>query len=149
MNQENDKGVRGESLTLKWIFKNIPERYIIYSSNLYFNVTNASVDAAICDWKRREQIPLVSAIGQNIFGTRISVSYAAYIYNFTITNLQYKDAGPYLLEAGISPGGIQDIQSSTSAIIISKVIGECGFLCQYLIKIQMQVEGYEVVIILI
>ena len=128
VNQENVEGVRGGSLTLKWIFSGIPKNYEVSISNLYFNVTKVTPQARICIWNSVAQTPSVSQIGKNIFGDRINASYANDTYNFTITDLQYKDAGPYLLQAGVSPeGDVSFLQTNSSTIIISQIAGEYEF----------------------
>lgn len=117
INQTKVEGVVGRSLTLKWKLNNISENYEILSANLFFNVTR------ICIWNSAQQIPLVTGRGAMKFGRRILVSYKSNIYNFTLTNLQHNDAGPYLLTVVVSPGG-GTIQASSSTILISKIHGE-------------------------
>ena len=149
MNKENVEGLKGGSLTLRWIFNGIPEAFEIFEANLYFNVTKASSQAVICNWDTSSHVPFVTITGKNIFGNRISVSYRQLNYSLTLTNLQYNDAGPYLLEVGVSPGSITEIQVSHSIIKISKIKGKhrppfSYFFYHYIIKIELLVENYEV-----
>ena len=97
VNQTKTEGVEGRSLTLKWMFNHIPENYKIFSANLYFNGTTSSVRNVICNWNSALQTPSVTNMGMNMFGRRIMISYISNIYNFTLTNFQHNDAGPYLL----------------------------------------------------
>ena len=150
VNQESVEGVKGGSLTLMWMFKYIPDGFEVLLANLHFGVTRPTSQAKICTWDATKQTPSVTTTGKDIFDNRTSVSYKSTNYSFTITNLQYKDAGPYLMEVTVGQGSIIGSQTNRSTITITKVKGECKFfisyyfLCQCLVKVQELVENYEV-----
>ena len=125
---KNVEGLQGETLKLNWRFNQIPVNYDVLIANLHFNVTTPDRRAVICNWNSASQTPSVTSRGKTIFGTRILVSYKTNIYNFTLTNLQYNDAGPYFLEVAVGLGSIVGSQSHRSTIMVSKIEGTYEFI---------------------
>lgn len=107
VNKNNVEGIKGKTLSLEWKFSGLQENHVIVNSALYFNVTKPAVKALICNsWLNSitQVIPLfpfVTTRGRNLFGDRISVSYKSNTYNFTLTNLQYNNTGPYFLQVAV------------------------------------------------
>ena len=115
--------MKGDTLTLQWKLIDIPRGHMITNAILYFNVTLPITTEIICNWDSGSQTPSVVKSGRNLFGARISVSFNSNIYKLTLTNSEYSDAGSYLLQVAVGPGGLTGnvIKSST---IIAEILGE-------------------------
>ena len=122
-------GVKGKSLTLNWRISDIPVGHTILLASLYFDVQVPTASAIIGNWDSSSLEPSVTVTGKELFDTRILVSYdkVSGIYNVTLTDLQYNDTGPFLLEVIVGNGSIQDGQSKRSIITISNIKGGHGF----------------------
>ena len=99
-----------------------------------------AVQALICDsytGLRFSLFPFVTTTGRNLFGERILVSYKSSTYNFTITNLQFNDTGPYFLLVAVSTTGSNNITIKSSTIKICNIRGKFYFLSLFVFPLSV------------
>lgn len=143
VNKNNVEGIKGKTLSLEWKFSGLQENHVIVNSALYFNVTKPALEALICNsWLNSitQVIPLfpfVTTRSRNLFGDRISVSYKSNTYNFTLTNLQYNNTGPYFLQVAVgSTNGSRGITVKNSTIRICNIKGKIYLLLLFVFPCQ-------------
>ena len=140
-------GYRGESLSLKWEFTNLPTGYIKTLVVLYFNGTPQSGNS-ISDFVPGSSIVGLSAKGQRLFSNRMSTALEKNNLNVIITDLRYNDSGPYWLLARVTSSFTSaTINVSKSVITVLPITGESGFTIsnncclRYLIELKMLDEA--------
>ena len=120
--------MKSKALSLEWKLAWIPGVHQIINVILYFNVKVPTEEVLICNWFPHFWLfPIVTTTTRNLFSNSILVSYKSDTYNFTVTNLQYNDTGPYLLQVPVLKLGSRDIAIESSTITISKIKGEHYF----------------------